>query len=326
MSTHYIYAGTRAKVLENTLLSETQLERLLGAKSIEELFKVLQDTFLAPLLAKHEKSDVEAVFGISLNESRSLLAQIAPEPEILDILWLRYDFFNLNAILKGIAVGQERNDIIAHCFPTAKYGPEKILNAVETRTLAAIDPYLERARSNAERATHIFKQDLVINRCYFDAVKDIAVRHPKNQFIAGFVALQIDMFNIFSALRLMRLILENTSLGEVFVPGGNVRPEDLADESSALAQLTRFGGEVYWKEAVGDFKQTGDYSLLEKTRDDYIAMFLKQASADTFSVAPLFSYFTAMKNNIQIIKSIITAKRHGMREGDLRVMMRRLYR
>ena len=117
--TDYIYAGTRAKALENQLLSENQMELLLSAKSVDEVHTVLQNTFLAPYLIskdKNKKPSATVALEECVREAKSVLNSIAPEPELLFILWLRYDYHNLKAIIKGKKAGLNTEEILQSCF------------------------------------------------------------------------------------------------------------------------------------------------------------------------------------------------------------------
>ncbi len=325
MDTSYIYAGTRAKALEYKLLSETQEERLLSAKSTDEVFKVLQDTFLAPLLTKHEQSDLESAFGQTLVEGKNLLDSIAPDPEMLDVLWLKYDFFNLNVIVKGKSAGLSSEEIIEKCFTTSKCTPEKLLLAFEANTLSSMNMYFNMAVEATGKANQVFEQDIIINAHYLKAIGAILFTHSRNVFLSNFITLLIDFFNLITALRIGKLTDTNIKMRDVFVAGGTFKYSELEGEKQVLEQFSRIGGEKYWIDAVKDYRENGDYSLLEKGRDEYIAAFLKSASTDVFSPAPLFAYFTAMKNSVQIIKSVVTAKESGMKERDLRFILRKLY-
>jgi V/A-type H+-transporting ATPase subunit C len=133
-NTDYIYAGTRAKTLENRLLSENQMELLLSAKSVDEVYKVLQDTFLAPhlVLKEEDKKDkARRALEESIREAKGILSSIAPAPMLLSVLWLRYDYHNLKAIIKGKRVEEKNSDILQNCFNMGVFSPEDLVRAYE---------------------------------------------------------------------------------------------------------------------------------------------------------------------------------------------------
>jgi vacuolar-type H+-ATPase subunit C/Vma6 len=322
METKYIHASSRAKALEAKLLSETQVELLLSSKETSETFKVLQDTFLAPYLAEHERSDINTALDESMFEAKKILASITPEPGLLDILWIKYDFYNLKAIVKGKKASLENDEIKKHCSSVGKYNPDVLIKAYEDKKLYSINKYFNNAVEEATSAKEVFEIDIAMNINYFKAIKDISKKF-KNKFVNEYISILIDFFNIEASLRV--LSLENLNIKNIFVDGGTLQKENMESPEQTLELYKKFGGEKLWDEPIKIFKDTGDFSLLEKTADEYVVSFLKEKSMSIMSPAPMFAYFAAKKNNAQTIRAIIVAKQVGMPEHDIRVILRRLY-
>lgn len=322
MDTQYIYAGTRAKALERKLLNENQLELLLGAKSVDETLKVLQDTFLAPYISKHSGLDVTEALDQAVMDARATLESIAPHPEVLDILWIKYDYHNLKAIIKGKRAGLSNEEILKMCFSVGKHSPEKLMKRFEENKLATLNSHLHQARTDAEHTKEVFEVDLAMNTYYFKTIRTIAETYAES-FVIEFVTLLIDLFNIKAALRAHAIdIVENK---KVFVPGGTIYKRSLESKQSTLEALRRFGGEKRWNEPIAAFEKSGEYGKLEKLADEYVSEFLKDQSRPIFSPASLFSYFNAQKNNAQTIGAVVRAKKAGLTEKKLRTILRRTY-
>lgn len=321
--TRYTYAGARIKALENTLLSETQLERLLGAKSVTEGFQVLQDTFLAPYLGQHERSNLGEAIEQSMNDTKKLLASIAPDPELLYVFWLKYDFFNLRTIAKAKRAGLGTDEIKEKSFGTGLYPIETLIKATEENSLHFLNRHLRDAWERAESATHIADIDIAMNVGYFEAIKDLAAQ-KKSVFLNDFVALLINLFNLRVALRALRL--KDSNVKAVHVEGGRFSKKELETEKDILEAFKKCGGEETWKEALAKYSENNDFSLIEKAADEYTMKFLKDRNYNIFSPVPLFSYFTARKNNVQLISGIMTEKEAGLSEGEIRHIFRKLYK
>jgi len=322
METKYIYASSRAKTLETRLLSDVQVERLLSSKELPETFKVLQDTFLAPYMSEHEKTDVNKALDQSILEAKNILTTISPEPPLLNILWIKYDFYNLKAVVKGKKAGFNNSEIKEKCSRASVYTPEKIIQAYEDKKLHILNKHFSDAIEQAENSKEVFEIDFAMNIHYFEAIKDIASLY-KNEFINDYISLLIDFFNLESSLRL--LSLKNMSTQDIFIKGGKIYKKDLESKNSILEQYKKINEKKIWEEAVNEFEKTGDFSLIEKTADEYTLSFLKEKSVGVMSPAPLFAYFAAKKNNAQTIRAIMVAKQAGLPEHDIRVILRRLY-
>jgi len=94
MEFKYVYSTSRVKTISYKLLSENQLERLIGAKSLDEVFKVLQDTFLESFVTS-KVTDISPVLENCLSQAKVLLSSVAPKPQMINLLWIEFDFFNL---------------------------------------------------------------------------------------------------------------------------------------------------------------------------------------------------------------------------------------
>ena len=322
MSSTYIYAGTRAKTLERKLLSETQLELLVSAKSVDEMHKVLYDTYLAPYLSKKNSNTITDSLDKSIVDVKKTLRSISPHPEILNILWIKYDFHNLKTILKAKKANLSDETIFTNCFKMGTVSPEKLLKSYMDHTLQHINPYLKEATDTALEAKQVFEIDLSMNKNYFRSILGLAEK-SKYPFIIKFVTLLIDLFNIKASLRADTL--EKLEQKDVYVQGGTISQEELALKDNIIKLLHRFGGEKQWLSAIEESEKTGKCSALEKVADEYVSSFLKKESLLVFTPASLFSYFYAQKNNAQIIGAILIAKKTGMREKGLRTILRRLY-
>lgn len=323
METAYLHAASRAKALTTKLLSDVQLERLLSAKDVAEAFKALQDTFLAPYLGEHEKADINKALDESMREAKNILSAITPDPTILEILWIKYDFYNLKAIIKGKRAGFDDEEILQKCSKTGIYPPEKLLKHYTDEKLGTLNPFLAAAAKKAETAKEVFEMDIAINIAYFEAVRDYAKRYKKNTFIQRYTTLLIDFFNLEAALRMHTTKRPYTK--SVFAEGGTIPYGRLDTPKKIFEEYKRFGGEKLWSEPIKMFEKTGDFSLLERTAEEFILSFLKEESASITSPAPLFAYFAAKKNNAQTIRAIMVAKQTGLPERDLRIILRRLY-
>lgn len=324
MDTRYIYAGTRAKTMENDLLTKTQLEVLLSAKSVEEAYKALQDTFLAPYLSKNEKSDLENAVGRSLLEAKKVLESIAPEPELLEIIWLKYDFYNLKTIVKGKIAGFPAEEIKNNCSVVGKYDPSDIIKSYEENKLSILDKNLGQAAKETSDFREVSDIDIIISKKYFETIKEISEK-TKNIFVKEYVSLSIDLFNIISKLRLASLRSEGNNVKDIFIEGGKIMEKDLRGEKDILEKIKKVGNEKRWVEALDHYKKTNNYTLLEKEVEDLKIDFLKEKSQEIFSIAPLFSYFIAKINDTSIIKAIISGKHLGISERDIRFSLRKIY-
>ncbi len=322
MDTKYIYNSNKIKAMEDSLLSDSQLERMLSAKSVSQAFASLNDTFLSPYISTEEKTHLPSALRMAMIDTKKEIAFIAPEPELLKVMWLRYDFHNLKTIIKGLRVGLPDEEIVNRCYNIGSIDPSELFKIVKDENFNILDISIGDAYFKAKKTSQVYEIDIEMHRGYFSAIKRIATAQ-NNMFLKRFVVLLIDLFNLKTGLRM----LNNRNIdGGFFIDGGSLHKDDTETRNSIFEALADIcGGVGLWKDAKQEYEKNRSFAVIEKTSDDYLVSFLKNESRDMFSIATQFAFFIARRNNVQVIKTIMTAKETGMNESELRVVLRRLY-
>ncbi len=316
----YIYANARIAAREASLLTQQQVEQLLSARDADEAFDALHGTFLAPHIAGGTRADLARLLRKALSAAKKLIDDIVPDPTPFTILWLRYDFFNLKTIVKGRRAGLDDAAIIARCFYAAHYAPERLLAAVDKGDVAAVSADLAVAYDAMVDAAQVYEIDRIANMGYFRTVARIA-RTCREPFVRAYARRIIDFFNCATQLRLTYLPYD-IDAASVFVDGGTAPWSAYASRDAIFARYRALGVPAA---AIEDFRATGNFAILAKAADDALLAFIKAQPATVESIVPVFGYFIALRNNTQIVRTIIAGKESGMAEADLRRIMRRLY-
>lgn len=317
----YQYAGARAKTLERKLLSETQLELITSAKSVEELHRVLYDTYLAPYLTKTQTvGDITRAIDESIRDAKKTLLTIAPDPKLLDILWLKYDLHNSKVLVKGTRANLSDDELLALMSHAGTVEPSRLLTAFKDDAMTVLHPDLILGIQEAKRATHPLTIDATLNRAYVRAIKS----HVNTDiFVQRFVERLIDVFNIKAALRTGKH--PDLDVRDVFTDGGSFSLAMLDSEEHIGMRIRTWGHEGELRAALEESREAGSYAPLERIIDEQFNDFLRRESLPVFTLASLFAYFSAQKNNAQIIGAVAVAKESGMHEKELRRVLRRLY-
>ncbi len=320
----YFYAGTRAKARTNTLLSTVGLERLLGARDTEEQYRALHDTFLAPYLSREESAHHASAVEASVDEAKKFLTAIAPEPEMLEILWAKYDFLNLQMIVKDRRNTHPENSAFGErLYRTGTIEPGTLIAVIENDTLTRLPSHLKRACDAMQQAKTPLDISLGAQAHYFSYLTK-QVKKSSSPFLKRYQAFLIDGFNLKNALRLL-ILGNNRPTQDFFVSGGSIPKRLLETEESILEAFTRMGNISLWNKAVEEYRSTKNMIPIERSFEDALMEFLRKESFRTFSIAPLFLYFHVIKNNAQTIRGILDAKSAGMEEAELRLILRTLY-
>lgn len=323
---HYIYAGAKLKAKEGELLTEAQVTKLESAPSFSLAWQALQDTFVGPYLdqaniTEPSLNDLKKSLDNVMIDTKKDLMTSTPDKQVLDILWTKYDFHNLRVIIRGrtLKMSDEKMEDLA--LDLGIYDFKKLRKAYDDKRLALLDKYLEKSALATENFTNPSEIGVAVNIHYFEKIKDLAKQSPY-PFTREYVALLIDLFNAQTALRIKTIRPEGAT--NVFITGGNLKPEELENKESILKGLTKLSGEALWQEAIDYYKETGHHTLIRKTAEECVNQFLKKESWLTFTPASLFLYFNAKKRDVQAVQIIIAGKEAGLSEDDIRLNLREL--
>ncbi len=325
MKTSYIYSSSRVKALQQELLSESDVERLVEAKRGEELIKVLKETYLAKYLMTEDVAGVMKATEQSLIEAKDTITKIAPEPKLFDFLWVFYDLHNLKVQLKAAYAGFPAEKTTSLMSGLGKYSPETLMEHIANDTLNRLESQFKNIYEEAKKAMEekgLADAEVIIDKEYFKLAKSL-VGETRDLSIDTILRLQIDLYNLKTRLRTIQVPRQGND--DWFVEGGNFRFEDIESKEQALANLQKFGGEARWREAIDLFNNEGHSTLIDVKADDYLLETIHVMSYDVFSPASLIAYFVSTQNTAKIIKTILVGKENGQSEDLIRQQLRTVY-
>ena len=102
----YLYISARIHTLETKLLTRERMERMLSARTAGEAARVLSECGFGDFPALTPAGIEEG-----LNRARLALfdelRRDAPDPNLVDVFRVKYDYHNAKALLKAEAVGRD---------------------------------------------------------------------------------------------------------------------------------------------------------------------------------------------------------------------------
>lgn len=321
--TRYTYATGRIRGLEIHLLQEADLNRLREAGGIEEAVEILNK--ISPYSESFKNLSPERFekgLGEELKRTYQDLRSFCPDPELVDLFWLDYDFHNLKVLLKlhvqkqpplNLApplepelspAGTEDEEILKEAVREADYsrlGPELKTLIQEVAVLMETHPHPQILDSFMDR--HLFEWLITAIEDYHDL------------FLTHFVELRIDSFNIQSFLRikLWEEANERELLERVLVEKGTVEKMELVQLSSQPKEAlgdrldkTDYGEPV--KKALEELDRAGSLFGLEEFFDSYILEYASSGYYITFGKEPLVNYMLLKKKEIRLLRQILREK------------------
>ena len=323
--TDYLAISARVRAMETTLMTPERMERLLEARSEDEVTRLLQDCGYPALdAARPERMDA------ALSEAReALLADLggsAPDAGFIDIFKLKYDYHNAKAVLKAAAVG---TDPARMFMDMGRIPASELKSAMESSELDTLPGLLPEAVAEAKNVLDTTRDpqlsDITLDGWMYRDMARTAER-TGSAFLRGYVAAQIDAANLRALIRTLRMGKNGDFLAGVLFEGGEIEPAAvlaLANDRSGLAEVygaTRFAQAAEAGEAA---LKGGSLTEFEKRCDDAVSDYLAGAQMIPFGEAPMLAYLAARETEYTNIRILLMGRAAGLSPEVIRSRLRR---
>ena len=327
----FIQGVTRTRVLENKLLSRVKIERMVDAKDIDEVFKVLVETEYSNAVASITRGeDYEKILSQELQRVYKLMREISKHGVVVDLMALKYDYHNLKVLIKEKELGKDLSELY---IPLGTIDFAKLKASFLAGSIRDLEPEFKEALTTVENDFEATKDpqriDFIIDKYYFEHLYKMAKETNIELFI-NYVKDLIDFTNIKTTIRLKRQGKDIKFLEEVLLPNGNI------DESAILLALNdsidiiiskfknyRISPEL--KKGLESYQATNRMSDLEKYMDNYLMGINKSSKYVTFGPEPIFSYIVAKETEIKTLRIIMVSKLNKISPDAIRERVRELY-
>lgn len=325
--TDYLFLSTRIRALERSLLTLERMERMLEASTATEAIKVLQECGYP---------EVEEVTVDSVNEMLSKVRErtfddlylFAPDRNIIDVFKIKYDYHNAKVLLKAEARGVDADDLLVD---TGRVPPEELQNDIRTSDFRGLPGQLAgavvQARETLGSTGDPQLSDFVLDQAYFEDMFELA-RKSESGFLEGYVRISIDVANLKSLVRTLRMGKDADFLRGVLFPGGNVDAPRILNAVNSGATLT----DLYATSLLHDAAEVGaaavsggGLTLFEKLCDDAVMAYIGNAKYVAFGEAPLVAYLAARESEFTAVRIIMTGRLADLPADVIRERLRASY-
>ena len=319
--TSYAYAVARLHAVENSLLSQSDMEILLCAKSSSECMRILADKGYS---SDSANASPEEIFANETKKMWSLLKELVPDCKVLDIFIYKNDFQNLKVIMKGLASGKPYADILMYPVTVdvsliAKAVADKSFNILPEMMATAADEayYALTANGDPQMAS------VIIDTAYLKAFYN-AAKSSSDNFLSKLADLTVDNANVKTAARCSKIGKDMTFVSKCLVSLGSLDISALATAAGGgYSAVTEYlSSSVYGRmlEEAG-----GDFSVFEKLCDNLIMNYVRDAKYSFFGIKPIVGFIFAKETEIKALHIIVSGKLSGLDEEMLRGRLRMLY-
>lgn len=323
----YLYATARIRALELSLVNTDRIERLLAAKTNEELIPILNECgYVNVQLASIY--DIEHTILSQRLSTYELVDKLVEDKNITDVLRIKYDYHNIKVIIKS----QDTTD--SNLFiESGRLAPQSLeviiresdyfkLNTVMSKAIIA-------AREVLSRTGNPQYSDFLLDSACFKEMQDTAEK-TKSKFIKDYVKLLIDINNLRSFIRCYKMQKGSDLLKNALFEGGDIDTAKLIssiDDANFKAEIIYAMTHLENAATIGDFALNTQQSLtfFEKTCDNVIMEYLKSAKYISFGEQPVFAYLAVKEAEFMTIRTILTGKLAKVNSDTIRERLRSTY-
>lgn len=315
----YAYGFGRIGVLQQHLLSEADMNRLLGAHSDKELTQILTEIkFTAPVMPLNSVHDLVPAMERWL---RKEVEAMAPEgkKEVFHILWLREDIPTIAFFLKKYH----------HLTSELSIEPKEAVTSYDLSLLRSF--ILEEKQEMAgnlpkdfvafikrmQTLSHPTPQEIDTEVARFVAQKQLQLAQKSGStLIRRYVSHLIDLQNLRTAQRLGKE--ENGR--KHFVEGGEIDPDLLARNIDDLGLLLQRSS---LPDSVLDRADTEENSslALERGLNRGLAHDIAEMRGIPLSIEPVFAFAIIALSHILLIRTILIGKAAHLSAQEIGTML-----
>ena len=311
----------RIRAMENRLLTRERLDRMIDARDDSEARKVLAECGYREDVSLDE----------ALRQARAQvfydLEHAVPDPRLVGIFQIKYDYHNAKAIVKAEAVGADPERLL---LAGGRYDPRELLERWrrEERLPGAQEfvRAMEQAKAVLADSRDPQQADLLLDRACYEEMGRLA-RELDSPFLQGYVRLSVDAANLRAAVRIHRMGKEGEFLRQALLPGGNVPPQTVAaarqealDEvfaSGPLAEAARMGSKL--------LQAGGTLTEFERECDNAVTAYLADARRVPFGEEPVIGYLYAREQELTAVRSVFAGRAAGLDGETIRSRLRNTY-
>ena len=320
--TDYLSISARIRAMENRLLTRERMDRMIDARDTGEAMKVLSEC------GYPEGGSLEGVLARARAETFREMEGAAPDPRLVEIFQLKYDYHNAKVLLKARAMNVAAERLL---LPGGRYDPKTLLEGWQREDLRGCSEAFRKAMAQAQSVLAETRDpqqaDLVLDRACYGEMTQLA-KELNSPFLQGYVRLSVDVANLRAAVRVHRMGKEGEFLRQVLLPGGSVseqavasaRGETLSEvfRSGPLAQAAELGGKVARPEG-------GALTAFEKACDDAVTAYLASGRMVPFGEQTVVGYLYAKESEFTAIRTIFAGRAAGLDGDTIRARLRETY-
>ena len=223
----YGYVVARLRAMEHRFLDPALLQRMVDAEDLAGAYKLLSETVYGPALAGNRTGRFDEALESALLETYREVQGFVPEPAVLEIARLLYDFHNVKVLLKSVFSlrqgGKKRWDLLTSLGSIPLDDLIANVDAEDFRLLPyGLSRVVPQCMACWEQCRDLLEVDRLLDGQYFVALTEL-VDSLGYEGIRMWARQRIDAENLRVVLRLRRFGFDANRTLPFLHEGGTLR-------------------------------------------------------------------------------------------------------
>ncbi len=315
-SKNYPYGSGRVGVLQQYLLSQSDVERLLATETSDALLRTLQELKISSGI-QWTSSLTDYLFALErwLEDETFDLVDNEKDREVFSILWLRSDASVLAYLLKKHYGFTAAHSQLPKTGVTA-FSVKALTDLVEGR-ITVLPSEMTTLVKDLEMM--LVRTPQMIDEAVAKCIAALQTRYAKKSgslAICQYTAHHIDLLNIRTASR-----LSNTqNIKEHLIDGGEIPVKDFSMDPAKIASLVR--ASTLPASLLNELAETDDIAVtIERALAKALAKDIAHMRAHTLTIEPLFAFVAIAQSQIRVLRSIIIGKSTNLSLEQIRSIL-----
>ncbi len=317
----YIYAVACIRAKEKTLLTDADVQTMVGMKSEKEVLSYLTEKGWGN---GSVDADMETVLSEEEEKQMKLLRTLGVDERIIDTLFIQELYHNLKAAIKEVCTGLDDGQAF---YEHEKYGKNELMQIIREKDFEKLP---EDMAAVAKEALDVMlttrdgqRLDVMIDRACLDAIEKEAAT-TKDKFLADYAETKVVISDIKIAVRAADTRKSLKIIEQALAPNRRLDVKGLAiAAANSRDAVYEFLNKAGFGAAVEALKDS--FSAFEKWCDDHVMKTLMNQKTNIQSSGPVVAFFLAKQNEIKTARIIMTAKANGFSNEIISERVRKMY-
>jgi len=323
---------SRLRAMENRLIDDGVLQRVMDSDEIEGALKVLGETsYSSGVNEMKSASDFDSLLESELLNCYNEVSSFVPDSDVVALCRLPYDFHNVKALIKNLIQVKEGGERSYRLLSKLGSIPtDELILAIEGEDYKllphALDLTIPKCLAAWDQTHDLQETERLLDEAMFKAMSDKAAA-LKMPHVSEWVRIKTDAENLRTLYRLKRLGTETAEALKFIHKGGNVSPERFVQIlSEPIEGWGRFLAASSLKSAYSSAQESTDIENtiidMERALDEFSAKALHSARYDAFSPSNVLLYLCTKENEAKNLRIALVAVANGTDKDSARRLLR----